>query len=183
MISWAHTFLIVVARTCAVTSRKAKEARTVPPGAGNFRGYLGEAGEGPAVMCKTIGHHHDAVGLALPRPDQLGARLDSPGQFQPAIRFCHCGLHELVEQAPCRGRKATIGLLLDPLRDAPPQQIRTERFWWFGPEQLAVSLPQICDWRRRQPIQLGLDRWIGRGRRLRSLPIRCHEAAPGLVTR
>ena len=65
--------------------------------------------------------------------------------------------------------------------DAAPQQVRTERFWRFGPEQLAVPFAQIRDRRRRQPIQLGLDRWIGCRSEL--LPDRLHDAAPALAIR
>ena len=85
-------------------------------------------------MGKAIGHHHDAIALALPCPHQFGSRLDPPGQFEPAVGFCHCGLHQLIEQTFGRSREAAIGLLLDPMRDAPPEQVRTERFWWFGPK-------------------------------------------------
>ena len=56
------------------------------------------------------------------------------------LGFADCGLHQLVEQPPRRRGKAAIGLLLNPMRDAAPEQIRTERLWRIGPEQLAVAL-------------------------------------------
>jgi hypothetical protein len=70
LISWTHTFLIVVARTCAVTSRKAKEARTIPSGAGDCEGDLREAIKGLAVPGKAVSHHHDPLRLSIPLPDQ-----------------------------------------------------------------------------------------------------------------
>src|ERR1700682_1092 len=50
------------------------------------------------------------------------------------------------------------------MRDAPPQQIRTECFWRFGPEQLAVSFPQVRNRSCRQTIQFRFNRWIDRFR-------------------
>ena len=61
----------------------------------------------------------------------------------------------------CPGDFIGIRILLDSVGDAPPQQIRTEGLWRLGPEQLAVSFAQIRNRRGRQPIQFGLDRWIG----------------------
>src|SRR5258706_11920771 len=140
---------------------KPKETRTIPSCAGDLGGDLGQAGKALAVVGEAIGHHHDAMGPALPSPHQFRARPDPPGQFEPAVGFCHCGLYHLIEQSPGRCGEAAVSLLLNPMRDTSPQQVRTERFWWFGPKQLAVSFPQVRDWCRRKPIQLGFTSWIG----------------------
>ena len=47
-----------------------KEARTVPPGASDGKGDLGEAVIGPAVPGKTVGHHHHPLRLSIPLPHQ-----------------------------------------------------------------------------------------------------------------
>src|SRR5260370_7559137 len=45
-----------------------KEARTVPPGASDGEGDLGETVIGPAVPGKTVGHHHHPLRLSIPLP-------------------------------------------------------------------------------------------------------------------
>src|SRR6267154_3549148 len=47
-----------------------KEARTVPPGASDGKGDLGEAVIGPAFPGKTVGHHHYPLRLSIPLPHQ-----------------------------------------------------------------------------------------------------------------
>src|SRR6266404_755055 len=56
-----------------------KEARTVPPGASDGEGDLGEAAIGPAVPGKTVGHHHHPLRLLIPLPHQhcAGTKLCS----------------------------------------------------------------------------------------------------------
>src|SRR5258708_18302692 len=49
---------------------KAEEARTVPPGACDSKGDLGEAVIGLAVPGKAVGHHHHPLRLSIPLPDQ-----------------------------------------------------------------------------------------------------------------
>src|SRR5258708_7474813 len=97
-----------------------KEPRSVPSGAGNGRGDFGKAGVGLAVIGKPISDGRDPVTPALPCPDQLGARLDPTWQLKPTIGLCYGCLHQLIEQATRRYREAAIGLLLDPMRNAPP---------------------------------------------------------------
>jgi hypothetical protein len=99
--------------------------------------------------------------LAFPGPHEFGAGFDAAGQNKPMVWLGYRGLHQLIEQPlRCTG-KAAISLLLDPLRDVSPKQIRTECLGRFGPEQLMVSLAQLNFRHRWEPIQLGLDRWIG----------------------
>jgi hypothetical protein len=65
---------------------KAKEARTVPPGAGDSKGDLGQAVIGLAIPGKTISHHHHPLRLSIPFSDQnrtwskLGSLLVEAGQ-------------------------------------------------------------------------------------------------------
>src|SRR5258707_1134701 len=47
-----------------------KEARTVPLGASDGKGDLGEAVIGLAVPGKTVGHHHHPLRLSIPLPHQ-----------------------------------------------------------------------------------------------------------------
>src|ERR1700686_5892874 len=47
-----------------------KEARTVPLGASDGEGDLGEAVIGLAVPGKTVGHHHHSLRLSIPLPHQ-----------------------------------------------------------------------------------------------------------------
>src|SRR6266436_6092028 len=47
-----------------------KEARTVPLGASDGEGDLGEAVVGLAVPGKTLGHHHHPLRLSIPLPHQ-----------------------------------------------------------------------------------------------------------------
>jgi hypothetical protein len=63
--------------------------------------------------------------------------------------------------------------------DAAAQEVRTEGLWRFGPEQFAVALSEFEDWRCRQPIQLGLDGWIG----FNWTRAGFHEATPALPMR
>ena len=95
---------------------------------------FGEAGEGFAVIGKAVLQHRDPVGLPIPGPHQFGARLDPPGQFQASIGLGRRGLHQLIEQALGRGGKAAIGLFLNAVGNAAPQQVRTERLGRFGPK-------------------------------------------------
>jgi hypothetical protein len=47
------------------------------------------------------------------------------------------------------------------MRDAAAEQIQTECFWGIGPIHFPISDTELGDWHHRQPIQLGLDCWIG----------------------
>src|SRR6202162_744021 len=49
---------------------KAEEARTVPLGAGDGEGDLGEAVISLAVPGKAVSHHHHPLRLSIPLPDQ-----------------------------------------------------------------------------------------------------------------
>jgi hypothetical protein len=69
-----------------------------------------------------------------------------------------------------------------PVRDAAPEQIRTERLRRIGPKHIPVSHPQLDDWHRCQPIQLGLDGWIG-WFSWRGLPHDHHRIVLGLAIR
>jgi hypothetical protein len=68
------------------------------------------------------------------------------------------------------------------MRDATPEQIRTERFWRFSPKHLSIPHAQLGDRHRRQPIQLVLDSWI-RGLSGRGLLRDHHRAVPDLAIR
>ena len=83
------------------------------------------------------------------------------GSSSRPVGLGRSGLHHLVEQPSGRRGKAAVGLLLNRVSNAAAEQVRTECLWRFGPEQLAVALPQLGDGRCRQPIQLGLNGWIG----------------------
>jgi hypothetical protein len=122
------------------------------------------------------------VAFALPCPHQFGARLDAPRKFKPAVRFRDCGLDQLIEQPLRRLGETAVGLFLNPLCDAPPQQVRTECLGRVGPEQLPVPKAQRNDRHGRQPIQLGLYCWIGRLRR-QVLSGSHHDAAPAFAIR
>jgi hypothetical protein len=52
----------------------------------------------------------------------------------------------LIKKALMLTREAAICLFLNPVGDAAPEKIRTERFGRFGPEQFAVADAQIHDW-------------------------------------
>jgi hypothetical protein len=71
---------------------------------------------------------------------------------------------------------------LNPVRDAPPEQIRTERFWRIGPKHFAIPDPQLRDRHDSQPIQFGFDGWIG-SLSGRALLHDHHRAAPDLAIR
>jgi hypothetical protein len=47
------------------------------------------------------------------------------------------------------------------MRYAATEQVRAERLWRIGPEHFAVANAQLRDGHDGQPIQLGLDGWIG----------------------
>src|SRR5258708_25803523 len=49
---------------------EAEEARTVPLGAGDGEGDLGEAVIGLAIPGKAVSHHHHPLRLSIPLPDQ-----------------------------------------------------------------------------------------------------------------
>ena len=65
---------------------EAKEARTVPLGASDGEGHLGEAVISLAIPGKAVGHHHHPLRLSVPLPDQdrtgskLGPLLVKAGQ-------------------------------------------------------------------------------------------------------
>src|ERR1700746_458733 len=154
-----------------------KESRAIPLRAGDLKGDFGEAGKSLPPPGKPLFHPHDPVGSAIPGSHQLRARLDPSRQFEPTVRFGLSRLHQLIEQTLMLPREAAIGPLLNPVRDAAPKQIRTERFGWPGAEQLLITATQLDDRQLGQPLQLGLDRWIGR-------PVACarayarHDAVP-----
>src|SRR6516164_7399269 len=52
---------------------QAKEAGTIPPGAGDRKGDLGQAVISLAVPGKAIGQHHHAMRLSIPLPNQHDA--------------------------------------------------------------------------------------------------------------
>src|SRR6266404_6789961 len=58
---------------------KAEEARTVPLGASDGEGDLGEAVIGLAIPGKAVSHHHHPLGPSIPFPDQnrAGSKLRS----------------------------------------------------------------------------------------------------------
>jgi hypothetical protein len=58
-------------------------------------------------------------------------------------------------------RQTAIGSFLDSVRDAAPEQVRAERLWRFGPEQLPIATAQLRDRRFGQPLQFGLDLLLG----------------------
>src|ERR1700691_1534412 len=113
---------------------QSEKPRPVPSGPGNLGGDFGEVAKGLATVGKAARHHGNPIAPALPCPYQFGPRFDPAGQFQTAVGFYHGRLHELIKQAPCRGRETAIDFLLDTVGDAPPQQIRTEGLWWLSPE-------------------------------------------------
>src|SRR5258708_26270092 len=53
-----------------------KEARTVPLGASDGEGDLGEAVIGLAVTGKTVGQRHTTLRLSIPHPDQHRTRRE-----------------------------------------------------------------------------------------------------------
>src|SRR5712672_295286 len=65
---------------------EAKEARTVPLGASDGEGHLGEAVISLAIPGKAVGHHHHPLRLSVPLPDKdrtgskLGPLLVKAGQ-------------------------------------------------------------------------------------------------------
>src|SRR6266853_6546859 len=65
---------------------EAEEARTVPLGACDGEGDLGQAVIGLAVPGKSVSHHHHPLRLSIPLPDQnragskLGSLLVEAGQ-------------------------------------------------------------------------------------------------------
>ena len=97
-------------------------------------GDFGEAGEGLAGMGKSVCHHRDPIGLAVPGPHQFGPGLDPPRQLQSASGLGRGGLHHLVEQPSDRRGKAAVGLLLNRVSNAAAEEVRTESLWRFGPE-------------------------------------------------
>jgi hypothetical protein len=64
---------VILARPVLLVPQ-AKEARTVPLGASNGVGDLGEAVIGPTVPGKAVSHHHHPLRLSIPLPDQNRAR-------------------------------------------------------------------------------------------------------------
>jgi hypothetical protein len=60
-----------------VSIPEAKEARTVPPGAGDREGDLGEAVIGLTVPGKAVSQHHHPLRLSIPLSDQdrTGSKL------------------------------------------------------------------------------------------------------------
>src|SRR5258705_4381573 len=84
---------------------EAEEARTVPLGACDGEGDLGEAVIGLAVPGKAVSHHHHPLRLSIPFPDQnrawikLSSLLVKAGQavatFSPHVPFYPLG-HELA---------------------------------------------------------------------------------------
>src|SRR6516165_3583443 len=148
---------------------QSEESRAIPLGAGDLKGDFGEAGKDLTFPGKAVFHHHYPVGPAIPGSHQLRARLDPSRQFEPTVWFGLSRLHQLIEQTLMLPREAAIGPLLNPVRDAAPKQVRTERFGWLGSEQLLITATQLDDRQLGQPLQLGLDRWIGR-------PVNCARA-------
>jgi len=86
------------------------------------------------------------IAKAIPGPHQLGARLDPSGQLKPAIGLGPSRFHQLIQQPPALARKTAIGPLLNSMRDAAPKQVRAERLWRFGSEQLPITTAQLRDW-------------------------------------
>src|SRR5258708_8344978 len=109
---------------------KAEEARTVPLGACDSKGDLGEAVIGLAVPGKAGGHHHHPLRLSIPLPDQdcpggkLGSLLVKAGQtsghcrssFLPSRSIQHL-LVFAIEIAKAIG--------LDAIGDKCKQQVTT----------------------------------------------------------
>jgi hypothetical protein len=89
---------------------------------------------------------------------------------------------QLIEQALMLPGESAIGFLLNSMRDAPPQKVRAERLWRFGPEKLSIATAQINDAHIGQLIQFGFD--LGVGCRALVGSIGCyHEPAPDLAMR
>src|ERR1700737_68773 len=122
-----------------------KESRSVPPGAGNQDRDLGEIGVGLSVVRKPTRQHHDAVALALPLPDQNRARLDPARQHDLAVRLRGIPFHHLIEQALRRAGEAAIGLLLNPMRDTAPEEVRPERLRRVIPKHFALPAAYMND--------------------------------------
>jgi hypothetical protein len=147
---------------------QSKKSRPVPAGAGNQDRDFGEITVGLAVISKALRQHHDAVTLTFPFPDKDRARFDPARQHDLAVRLRNICLAHLIEQALRRPGEAAVDLLLNPMRDAAPEQIRTERLRRIAPKHFPVANAQAGDRHRREPVQFGLDCGIdGSHRRVR----------------
>src|SRR5947209_9188120 len=110
-----------------------KKPGTVPFGPRYATCDFGKVAVGVSIVGEAVCQHHDAVTAALPLASKDRAGLDSPRQDNLAIRFCRKCLPHLIEQALRGSGEAAIGLLLNPVCDAAPEQIRAERPRRIGP--------------------------------------------------
>src|SRR5258705_3884185 len=116
-----------------------KEPRSVPFGAGNQDRDFREIAVGIPIIDEPVLQHRDAMALALPFSDKDRARLNPARQHYLSARLRSICLHHLVKQALRGTGETAIGPLLNSMRDAAPEQIRTERFWRFSPKHFPVS--------------------------------------------
>src|SRR5712672_2434348 len=145
-----------------------KESRTVPLGACDSKGDLGEAVIGLTVPGKAVGHHHHPLRLSIPLPDQdrtgskLGSLLveagQSSGRYRPSFlgnRSVQHLLRLVIEFAK------TIGL--DSIGDDRNQQVPRQM---SRGRSLKHALPARTKSPRIETAQmrdLVLNRRFGRG--------------------
>jgi hypothetical protein len=109
---------------------KAKEARTIPFGACDSEGDLGQAVISLAVPGKAVSHHHHALRLTIPLPDQDRPRR-KPGPF--LVKGCQTGGHR------------RFGFLRNPsIKHLPGRVVEIAKALGLGTigREISAALPQ-----------------------------------------
>src|SRR5258705_6223353 len=146
---------------------KAKEARSIPPGASNRKSDLGKTVIDLAIPDKPICHHHHPLRLSVPLPHQNC----SGRKFGPLLieadqprRHCRTGFLRTgtIQQLPCLMVEVSEAIGLNPIGDDRKQQMPRQM---IGRRSLQHALPpraQTFEIETAQMHDLVLDRCLGR---------------------
>src|SRR5258707_7687176 len=122
---------------------QAKETRSIPLGARDRKGHLGQAVIGSAVPGKTIVRHHYPLRPLIPLPDQnrAGTKLSSllvkVGQTGGRYRASFLR-NRSVQHLPCLVSEVTKAIGLEPIGDDREQQMPRQM---IGRRSLKDTLP------------------------------------------
>src|SRR5258705_8321740 len=147
---------------------EAKEARTIPPGAGDREGDLGEAVIGLTVPGKAVSQHHHPLRLSIPLSDQdrtgskLGPLLVKAGQTGGHGWSCFLRSRSIQHLQRCVIEIAEA-ISLEPIGDDRKQQMPRQMRRGRSLEDTLPARAQSPEIETAQMRDLVLKRRFGRG--------------------
>src|SRR5258705_1241356 len=126
---------------------EAKEARTVPLGASDGEGHLGEAVISLAIPGKAVGHHYHPLRLAIPLPDQdCSGRKFGPLLIEADQRRRHCctGFPRIgtIKQLSRLVVEVSEAICLDPIGDDRKHQMTGQMIGRWSLQHALPPRPQ-----------------------------------------